>query len=84
MFQVSRINLKRPRTKLTNTGIFNALETDLVLHVLDECNAIAIRATFSTESPDDIVLQIAARRRAIEMKLLELPEVRYFVLFIND
>ena len=49
-------------------------------HVLEECNAIAVRATFSTESPDDIVLQIAARRRAIEKKLLESPEVRFCLL----
>ena len=84
MFQVNKVSLKRPRTRLTNTGIFNALESDLVPHILEECNAIAVRATFSTESRDDIVLQITARRRAIEKKLLESPELRYFVCFISD
>ena len=85
MFCLKNVNLKRPRTRLTNSAIFNALESDLIPALLGQCNVIAARAIFSAESQEDVVLQIAARRRAIEKKLMESQEVRviHFLVFEN-
>ena len=53
----------------------NALESDFVPHILQCCNAIGGRAVFSTDDPEEILMQISARRRKVEKQLLEIPEV---------
>ena len=75
MFCLKNVNLKRPRSKKTSQTIVNALDSELVPAILESCNAVGGRATFSTESSDQVVLQIAARRREVERQLAELPEV---------
>ena len=79
MFCLKNVQLKRPRSKKTSQTIVNALDSELVPAILESCNAVGGRATFSTESPDDVVLQIAARRREIERQLVEIPEVSLFL-----
>lgn len=75
MFCVKNVQLKRPKSKKTSQTIVNALDSDLVPAILESCNAVGGRATFSSEAPEEVVLQIAARRREVERLLLEIPEV---------
>ena len=61
LFCIKNVQLKRPKSKKTSQTIVNALESDLVPTILESCNAVGGRATFSAETPEEIVLQIAAR-----------------------
>ena len=80
MFCVKDVRLKRPRTKLSSAIIYRALETHIVPPVLNICHVVACRGIF-TASNEDVVLQIAARRRQIEQKLQECSEVSIFHIF---
>ena len=77
MFCLKNVKLKRPRSKLSSPVIYRALETHLVPPVLNLCHVVAVRGIFSA-SNEDIVLQIAARRRQIEQKLQDCSEVSIF------
>ena len=79
MFCVKDVSLKRPRSKLSSPAIYSALEAHLVPPILNDCHVVAFRGIFSA-SQEDIILQIAARRRQIELKLQENSEVRYHLL----
>ena len=81
MFCLKDINLKRPRSKLSSPAIYSALETHLVPPILNDCHVVAFRGIFSG-TPQDVTLQIAARRRQIELKLQESSEVRYLFRYI--
>ena len=81
MFCLKNVPLKRPRSKKTSQTIINALDSELVPAILETCNVVGGRATFSSESSEDVVLQIAARRKEVERLLMEIPEVSDFLSF---
>ena len=74
---VRRHALVRPRTALTGVNIKNALKTHLVPTILKECQTVSVRCIFDFNN-EEVVKQLAARRRQLEMKLLEREEVILF------
>ena len=47
MFCLKDVSLKRPRSKLSSSVIFSALETHLVPPLMNVCHVVAVRGIFS-------------------------------------
>ena len=73
------VTMAAPARQLNSKVIRQAPETFVVPDVLKHCHVAAIRCIFNVADKEDIVKQLAARRRKLEMSLLENREVRLFV-----
>ena len=67
--------LGRPRSQCSSRNIQNALRASLVPIVVEECEVVAVRCVFDFMDKSEAVKQLAARRKQLEDKLRELPEV---------
>ena len=72
---VRNITYSAPKSVLSSTRIKTALATCLVPAVTEKCGVVAIRCCFESCSRADAVKQLAARRRQIELKLIEIDDV---------
>ena len=87
---LKRHSLPRVRTDMTSVKLKNALKIHLVPKILKECQTVSVRCVFEYVTNAEVVQQIAARRRQLEMKLLELDEVRnldnvyYHITFYSE
>ena len=84
MFTVKKTRLQRPRSALSSANIKNALRSYLVPPILKYCQCVALRCMFDFSRREEIVQQIAARRRQLEVHLMEdQPNVSNFVVEIS-
>ena len=67
------------RTKLRARGIMTALKANLVRAVTQVCQVVAVHRISNTRTDQEATQQIAARRRQLEMKTLQHPEVSFCV-----
>ena len=72
---VRKVELTRPRSKLSATNLKNAFKVRFLPQVTKELHIVAVRCVFDFCSQAEVVRQLAARRRALEIKLLECKEV---------
>ena len=74
------VTMAAPARSLKSKVIRQALEMFVAPDVLKHCHVAAIRCIFNVADKEDIVKQqLAARKRKLEMTLLENREVRLFV-----
>ena len=64
-----------PRGSLTNRNIMNGLRANLVPAVAGTCQIVAIRCVFGLSDLPTATKQLAARRRQLEIGVLQNPEV---------
>ena len=84
MFTVKKTRLQRPRSALSSANIKNALRSHLVPPIIKHCQCVALRCMFDFSRREEIVQQIAARRRQLEVHLMEdQPNVSNFVVEIS-
>ena len=83
VYRTTSVSYSRPRSSIQSKGLMNSLRTRLVPAVLQECQVVSVRCVWDFVSRDRAVEQLAARRRQLEMKLLELDEVRshFFIYY---
>ena len=75
---VRSVNYGPPRPALRNKGTVNSLKANLVPVVTQVCQVVALRCMFDAKNEEEAKRQIAARRRQLEKKALEHPEVRIY------
>ena len=66
-----------PPRQLTSSMLFQKLDTYVVNPVCNLNKVVAVSCTFHANRFVDTCRQISARRRQLELALLELPEVRF-------
>ena len=79
MTPVRSVNYGPPRPSLRNKGTVTSLKANLVPVVTKVCQVVALRCMFDATNEAEGKRQIAARRRQLEKKALEHPEVRIYI-----
>ena len=76
---VRNVKFGPPKTALSNSSIKNALSTTLVPAILESCGIVAVRCAFEFCSQSEAIKQLAARRKQIELKLVEVEDVSRYI-----
>ena len=77
MFPRRKHTVGKPRRTSANAMTIRSLDTHVVPCIIELCQVVGIRAIFGHEPHNETVKQVAARRRQIEMALLEEEEVSF-------
>ena len=75
---VRSVSYGPPRSSLGSKSIIQGLKANLIPVVTRSCQVVAVRCIFDVSDEAEAKKQIAARRRQLEMKALNHPEVCTF------
>lgn len=84
MLAVKKYVVPKPRCSLLSKVTQRALGTHLVPAVMKRCQVVALRLIFPYGTREETVIQIAPRRRQIELALLEQNEVSILLFLYRD
>lgn len=79
----SLVRWKAPPRQASSSQLINTLEEYIVKPAMRRNKIVGFRCFFRSERFDDVLVQLAARRRLLELELVKMIEVRTYPLCLD-